>query len=73
MIDQHVGQAAEHDDHHHQHHDQPQHREGDHLEDAVVLRVAVLREDGHLKYGKIKLIVRRWIHLLGKYLVKIPT
>ena len=54
MVDQHVGQTAQHDDHHHQHHDQPQHGEGDHLEDAVVLRVAVLGQDGHLKYGKIK-------------------
>ena len=61
MIDQHVGQAAEHDDHHHQHHDQPQHGEGDHLEDAVVLRVAVLGEDCNLKYGKIKQIVSQSI------------
>ena len=57
MIDQHVGQAPEHDHHHHQYHDQPQHGEGDHLENAVVLGVAVLGQDGDLKYGKIKLIV----------------
>ena len=53
MVDQHVGQAPEHDDHHHQHHDQPQHGEGDHLEDAVVLGVAIFRENGNLQYGKI--------------------
>ena len=53
MIDQHVGQTAEHDHHHHQHHDQPQHGEGDHLEDAVVLGVAIFRENGNLQYGKI--------------------
>ena len=54
MIDQHVGQAPEHDHDHHQDHDQPQHGEGDHLEDPVFLGVAVLGEDGDLKHGEIE-------------------
>ena len=54
MIDQHVGQAPEHDHDHHQHHDQPKHGEGDHLEDPVFLRVSVLGEDGDLKHGEIE-------------------
>ena len=54
MVDEHVGQTTEHDDDYHKHYYQAQHREGNHLEDSVVLGVAVLGQNGDLKYGEIE-------------------
>ena len=49
LVHHHVGQGAEHDDQGHQHHDQPEHAEGDHLEHAVVLGGPVLGEHPDLQ------------------------
>ena len=49
LVHDHVGQGAEHDHQGHQHHDQPEHAEGDHLEHAVILGGPVLGEHPHLQ------------------------
>ena len=49
MVHHHVGEGAEHDDQGHQHHDQPEHAEGDHLEYAVVFWRPVLGEHPDLQ------------------------
>jgi len=46
MVDEHVGQTTEHDDDYHQHHNQAQNREGNHLENSMVLGVAILGQNG---------------------------